>query len=41
MNNLNSCIHYFNMMIFKNRRLKLLILNQNDYFEQMLQDHEM
>jgi hypothetical protein len=29
------------MMIFKNRRFKQLILNQNIYVEQMLRDHEM
>jgi hypothetical protein len=28
-------------MIFRNRRLKLLILNQSFYVEQMLRDHEM
>ncbi len=41
MSDLNSCIYYLDMMIFKNRRLKLLILNQNVYVEQMLRDHEM
>jgi hypothetical protein len=41
MSDLNSCIYYFDMMIFKNRRLKFLILNQNIYVEQMLRDHEM
>ncbi len=41
MNNLNSCIYYFDMMIFKNRHFKQLILNQNVYVEQMLRDHEM
>jgi hypothetical protein len=41
MNDLNSCIFYLDMMIFKNRRLKQLILNQNIYVEQMLRDHEM
>jgi hypothetical protein len=41
MNDLNSCIYYLNMMIFRNRRLKQLILNQNVYVEQMLRDHEM
>jgi hypothetical protein len=40
-NNLNSCIYYFDMMIFKNRNLKQLILNQNFYVEQMLRNHEM
>jgi hypothetical protein len=38
---LNSCIYYLDMMIFRNRRLKQLILNQNVYVEQMLRDHEM
>jgi hypothetical protein len=41
MNDLNSCIYYFDIMIFKNRNLKQLILNQNVYVEQMLRDHEM
>ncbi len=41
MSDLNSCIYYLDMMIFKNRRLKQLILNQNIYVEQMLRDHEM
>jgi hypothetical protein len=41
MSDLDSCIYYFDMMIFKNRRLKQLILNQNIYVEQMLRDHEM
>jgi hypothetical protein len=38
---LNSCIYYLDMMIFRNRRLKLLILNQDFYVEQMLRNHEM
>jgi hypothetical protein len=41
MNDLSSCIYYFDMMIFRNRRLKLWILNQSFYVEQMLRDHEM
>jgi hypothetical protein len=41
MNDLNSCIYYLDMMIFKNRNLKQLILNQNVYVEQMLQNHKM
>ncbi len=41
MSDLNSCIYYFDMMIFRNRRFKLLILNQNFYVEQMLRDREM
>ncbi len=41
MNDLKSCIYYFDIMIIKNRRLKLLILNQSVYVEQMLQNHEM
>jgi hypothetical protein len=40
MSDLNSCIYHLNMMIFRNRRFKLLILNQSFYVEQMLQDHE-
>jgi hypothetical protein len=39
--NLKLCIYYFDMMIVKNRCLKLLILNQNVYVEQMLWNHEM
>jgi hypothetical protein len=38
---LNLCIYYFNMMIFKNWNLKQLILNQSIYVKQMLRDHEM
>jgi hypothetical protein len=41
MSDLDSCIYYLDMMIFKNRRLRLLILNQNVDVEQMLRDHEM
>ncbi len=41
MNDLNSCIYYLDMMIFRNRNLKQLILNQNVYVEQMLRNHEM
>jgi hypothetical protein len=41
MNDLKSCIYYLDMMIVRNRRLRLLILNQNVYVEQMLRDHEM
>jgi hypothetical protein len=41
MNDLNSCIYYLDMMIFKNRHFKQLILNQNVYVEQMLRNHEM
>jgi hypothetical protein len=41
MNDLNSCIYYLDMMIFKIRHLKLLFLNQNVYVEQMLRDHKM
>jgi hypothetical protein len=40
MNDLNSCIYYFDMMIFRNRRFTLLILNQSFYVEQMLRNHE-
>jgi hypothetical protein len=41
MSDLNSCIYYLDMMIFRIRRLKLLSLNQSVYVEQMLRDHEM
>jgi hypothetical protein len=41
MSDLDSCIYYLDMMIFKNRRFKQLILNQSVYVEQMLRDHEM
>jgi hypothetical protein len=41
MSDLNSCIYYLDMMIFKIRRLRLLSLNQSVYVEQMLRDHEM
>jgi hypothetical protein len=41
MSDLNSCIYYLDMMIFKIRRLRLLFLNQSVYVEQMLRDHEM
>ncbi len=41
MNDLDSCIYYLDMIIFRNRSLKQLILNQNVYVEQMLRDHEM
>ncbi len=41
MSDLSSCIYYLDMMIFRNRNLKQLILNQNVYVEQMLRDHEM
>jgi hypothetical protein len=41
MSDLDSCIYYLDMMIFKNRRLRQLILNQSVYVEQMLRDHEM
>jgi hypothetical protein len=41
MNDLKSCIYYHDMMIVKNRRLNLLILNQNVYVKQMLRNHEM
>jgi hypothetical protein len=41
MNDLDSCIYYLDMMIFKNWNLKQLILNQSVYVEQILRDHEM
>jgi hypothetical protein len=40
MSSFNSCIYYFDMMIFRNWRYKLLILNQSVYVEQMLRNHE-
>ncbi len=40
-NDLKSCIYHFDMMIVKNRRFKLLILNQNVYVKQILRNHEM
>ncbi len=41
MSDLDSCTYYLDMMIFRNRRFRLLILNQSFYVEQMLRDHEM
>jgi hypothetical protein len=41
MNDLKSCIYYLDVMIFRNRNFKQLILNQSVYVEQMLRDHEM
>jgi hypothetical protein len=41
MSDLDFCIYYLDMMIFRNRNLKQLILNQNIYVEQMLRNHEM
>jgi hypothetical protein len=41
MSDLDSCIYYLDMMIFRNRNLKQLILNQSVYVEQMLWNHEM
>ncbi len=41
MSDLDSCIYYLDMMIFRNRSLRQLILNQSVYVEQMLRDHEM
>ncbi len=41
MSDLKSCIYYFDMMIVKNRHLRLLFLNQSVYVKQMLQNHEM
>ncbi len=41
MSDLDSCIYYLDMMIFRIRRLRLLFLNQSVYVEQMLRDHEM
>ncbi len=41
MSDLDSCIYYLDIMIFRNRRLRMLALNQSFYVEQMLRDHEM
>ncbi len=41
MSDLDLCIYYLGMMIFRNRRLRQLILNQSIYVEQMLRDHGM
>jgi hypothetical protein len=41
MSDLKLCIYSFDMKIFKNRHLKLLILNHNVYVEQILRNHEM
>jgi hypothetical protein len=41
MSDLDSCIYYLDMMIFRIRRLRLLFLNQSVYVEQILRDHEM
>jgi disulfide oxidoreductase YuzD len=41
MSDLKFCIYYLDMKIFRNRRLRLLILNQSVYVEQILRDHEM
>jgi hypothetical protein len=41
MSDLKLCIYYLDMKIFRDRRLKLLILNQSVYVEQILRNHEM
>ncbi len=41
MSDLNFCTFYFNMMIFENRNLRKLILDQSVYVEQMLWNHDM
>jgi hypothetical protein len=41
MSDLELCIYCLDMKIFKSRRLKLLILNQSAYVEQILRNHEM
>ncbi len=41
MSDLNFCTFYLDMMIFKNRNLRKLILDQSVYVEQMLRDHDM
>ncbi len=41
MSDLDLCMFYLNMMIFKKRKLRKLILDQNVYVEQMLRNHKM
>jgi hypothetical protein len=41
MSDLDLCTFYLDMMIFKIRNFRRLILNQNVYVEQMLRNHEM
>jgi uncharacterized SAM-dependent methyltransferase len=41
MSDLDFCSFYFDMMIFKNRNFRKLILNQSVYVEQMLRNHDM
>jgi hypothetical protein len=41
MSDLRFCTYYLDMKIFRNRRLKLLALNQSVYVEQILRNHEM
>jgi hypothetical protein len=41
MSDLNFCTLYLDIMIFKNRNLRKLILDQNVYVEQMLRNYEM
>ncbi len=41
MSDLDFCTFYFDMMIFKDRNLRKLILDQNVYVEQMFRNHEM
>jgi hypothetical protein len=41
MSDLDFCIFYLRMMIFRKRKLRKLILDQSVYVEQMFQDHEM
>jgi hypothetical protein len=41
MSDFDFCIFYLDMIIFKERELRKLILDQSVYVEQMLRDHEM
>jgi hypothetical protein len=41
MSDLDLCTFYLDMMIFKDRSLRKLILDQSVYVEQMLRDHDM
>ncbi len=41
MSDLDFCTFYLDMMIFRNRNLRKLILDQSVYVEQMLQNHNM
>ncbi len=40
-NDLNFCIFYFDIIIFKNRNLRKLIFHQNVYVEQIFRSYNM